>query len=82
MNIQIAGRLRYADAATLPNQLHRFKLAFAAELPSLHPHSPVSEEHLISVSMKPAAGQPFTVGAEVGSTKQELDLAEDARFPA
>ena len=55
MNVQIASRLRDADAA-LPYQLYRFKLVFAAELPSLHSHSPISEDHLISVSMKPAAG--------------------------
>ena len=45
MDIQIAGRLRYAEAA-FTHLLHRLKLVIAAEFPLLHSIAPVSWQTL------------------------------------
>lgn len=48
VQVQIAGGLRYRCPA-FPNQLHRLKLKLAAELPSWHPHPPVSKTPYLGV---------------------------------
>ena len=60
MQIEIAGRLRHRNAPIL-HQPHRLKLELAAELPSLAFPLSSSVKHLISVSTKPAAGQPSNI---------------------